>query len=186
MELPSGFILAIFGIIISIIGIFVSIWLYYNSNNKKLTELLEKKNGTLSLDQAKKIADYYLREIVVLFRDKFSNYVANELPHAILHKNSESMRRFVLNTTNDTIRDARNSVSIFYLRGEKRFDVFLDQVNPVATGIIGSASKKVILELEDAIESGNLPSIDMIILIAEDASRSAKSRIFNELEAYYR
>ena len=95
----------------------------------------------LNHTQAEELVDLYLIAIQHELQIAIQNFEANELKQMKRRQDEKGARRKVVDTADEVIRNTRNRVSSFVLLDGQGFKEFLDEVNPIASGIIAEAKE---------------------------------------------
>ncbi|MEP4249510.1 hypothetical protein [Tateyamaria sp.] len=186
----------IFSISIGVASIFLglialAVTVYFNMSkfSRTLSKLLEIQNGVLSVDQAKKITQFHLRDIKTVLEMKLQEFGSRVLPDALERKNLDGVKRELFNLAEASIGPSRNNISIFLLRGDVRMDFFMEEVNPIDGGIIQDVVNQMFNDIENAFEE-NDPDFDIILskisLRVDQTIRAANARLNSRLDELYK
>jgi len=154
-ELAVGVI----GILVALGGALGAIWvalrLFHTSIDRRLQIIADGQEGILTREQAHALAEIYLDSV------RFQLYVGsfpffqNQLPDIIKKGDRAAIERFIDNTTNEHIREARNKLLPFKIGKTQSFKEFAESVNPLNGGRIRETKAKALKVLfsEEALKA---------------------------------
>ncbi|KAB7613482.1 hypothetical protein F9L33_12885 [Amylibacter sp. SFDW26] len=176
-------------VVLALIGLAVTIYFNNSKLSRNLNKIIEIQNGVLTVEQAKKISEFHLRDIKKDLDESLKNFGSRILPEAVKTGDKDNVQRHLLNIADSSIGKSRNNISIFLLRGDVRLDYFMEKVNPINGGIIKSVVQAMYEDMEQVFSTEN-PDFDLVMskvsLRVDETIRAAKSRIIDGLDELYR
>lgn len=148
-------VIGIIGVAVSLIGIILTLTIYFMDVRKKLVQLIERENGVLTQVQAESLADLYSVCIKNELEASLSTFLQTDFLKSIPNKNFASLDNFVEYAGMDAVKNARNRVAAFNVRGGVSFKAIVESVSPIDGIIIEEAKSKGRKVLADAIANGN-------------------------------
>ena len=166
------------GVALNVAGIAVTLILFYASVIKKLDRIIEQKN-TLNVQQSEVIISMYIYETRQELLDQAAVFFERNLSEKDSVKGGR-VDEFFRNAVFSVVGNMRAKLTVFRLFNEKTVTEFLNENNPIESGIINEAVNEVVEIVKSGILTGE--ATDHIKIKVSNVVKNAGLRSMEKLK----